>query len=311
MAYESVLECAVSQIGQKNDADGSNKYVEWYMGYRARGVAWCAIFISWCFKQVGILDRLDGLTNKAGCEPWRRWAVSKGLYGTSPRVGAIVLYDWNPKSGDGADHIGVVESIKSNGIVAIEGNTNASGSGNGGCVMRKTRYNSEIMGYVYVDTTAPVNRIKVFGEGFAKTQTPVYSGADPKTKTKITLKEGQKVYCYSTHNTAGVEYWHIDPWNKEWVPKNVLRNRKGYQKTVVFTFAYGTVNSKTGVRIHSAPGMKYTTEEVIAEGVRLYCYGTHNADGYEWWAVNASRTKWCRKTSLRDRVSEKRWHEIN
>lgn len=154
MSYDSVLSCAVSQIGQGNDPDGSNKYSLWYWGYRSTA-PWCAVFITWCFNEVGILDRLNGLTNKAGCEPWRRWAVSKGIFGTTPKPGAIVLYDWNPKTGDGADHIGIVESVTGNGIIAIEGNTSVSGSqSNGGKVLRKTRYRSDIMGYVYVDTRA-------------------------------------------------------------------------------------------------------------------------------------------------------------
>ena len=155
MAYRSILELAISQIGQGNDADGSNKYNEWYWGYRAKS-AWCAVFMAWCFNQLGIIGRLDGLTNKAGCEPWRRWAVSKGLWSYKPKVGAIVLYDWNPATGDGADHIGIVEEVTSSGIIAIEGNTSESGSqDNGGKVLRKRRYPSQIMGYVYIDTTAP------------------------------------------------------------------------------------------------------------------------------------------------------------
>lgn len=311
MAYESVLECAISQIGEGNGPGKTNKYLEWYYGYPC-STYWCAIFMAWCFEQVGILDRLDGLTNKAGCEPWRRWAVSRNLWSTTPKVGAIVLYDWNPETGDGADHIGIVERIEANGIVAIEGNTSAFGSQtNGGYVMRKLREFKRIMGYVYIDTTAPVNIVNVYGEGTAGGQIPVLSAPDPKAKTKITLRKGQKVYCYGTHTTDGVEYWHIDDTRSDWVRKTGLKNRKTYLKKVVFTYGYGTVNSKTGVRIHSLPGMKYTTPEVIAEGTVLYCYGSHNADGYSWWAVNAARTKWVRKTSLRDRVTEKKWTEIN
>lgn len=310
MAYESVLECAISQIGQGNDKDGSNKYNYWYWGYRAKS-AWCAVFITWCFQQVGILNRLDGLANKAGCEPWRRWAAERNLLYKVPKVGSIVLYDWNPKTGDGADHIGVVESIFDGGIIAIEGNTSDGGSqDNGGKVLRKRRYNSDIMGYVYVDTTAPTNVVTVYGEGTAKENVPLYSAPDKGAKTKKTLPKNKIVYCYGSHNTDGVEYWHIDDVNNEWVIKTNLANRKTYQKKVVFVYAFGTVTSKTGVRIHSLPGMKYTTEEVISQGTVLYCYGSHTADGFEWWAVNASRTKWVRKTSLSQRVVEKKWAEM-
>ena len=155
MGYNSVLECAISQIGQGGGANKPNKYTRWYYG-NDTVAPWCAIFMAWCFEQVGITDRLDGLTNKAGCEPWRKWAVAKGYWRLTPKAGAIVLYDWNKAAGDGADHIGIVESITSNGIVALEGNTSTNGSqSNGGYVLRKTRYNADIMGYIYVDTTAP------------------------------------------------------------------------------------------------------------------------------------------------------------
>lgn len=154
MSYRTLLDWARTQIGIHNDPDGSNKYNEWYWGYRSTA-AWCAVFVTYGFKEVGILDRLNGLTNKAGCEPWRRWAVSKGIFGKTPKVGSIVLYDWNPSAGDGADHIGIVDQIVSGGIMAIEGNTSANGSQtNGGYVMRKFRESWRVMGYVYVDTEA-------------------------------------------------------------------------------------------------------------------------------------------------------------
>lgn len=155
MGYKSVLECAKSQIGQGNGANQPNKYTRWYYGNNTVA-AWCAIFMCWCFDQVGIYDRLDGIVGKAGCENWREWAVNKGIWGKTPKANAIVLFDWNKAKGDGADHIGIVESVTSSGVVSIEGNTSANGSqSNGGYVMRKTRYNADIMGYIYVDTLAP------------------------------------------------------------------------------------------------------------------------------------------------------------
>lgn len=313
MAYNSILECAISQIGQGNDSDGSNKYNEWYWGYRARS-AWCAVFITWCFKQVGIISRLDGLTNKAGCEPWRRWAVANGYWSTTPKVGAIVLFDWNPATGDGADHIGVVEKVNASSITTIEGNTSKSGSqDNGGKVLRKTRYPSQIMGYVYVDTNKipamkPAYR---YGEGLAGSEVPVFSAPNKESKTKLTLRQGTVAYCYGSHNTDGVEYWHIDNLRDEWVLKTSLRNRKTYKRKGYMTYGYGFVNSKTGVRIHSAPNMESATTEVIPEGTKMFCYSTHKEDGFQWWSLDMARTKWCRETSLRDRKMIQEWHEYD
>lgn len=152
MGYSSVLECYKNQIGQGNGPGRSNKYTRWFYG-DDRFAPWCAIMMCWAFDQVGIYDRLDTLAGKAGCENWRKWAINKGIWGRTPKVNSVVLYDWNASAGDGADHIGIVESITNDGIIAIEGNTSANGSqSNGGYVMRKHRYNSDIMGYIYVDT---------------------------------------------------------------------------------------------------------------------------------------------------------------
>ena len=156
MAWKNLLEWEISQIGIHNDSDGSNKYNEWYWGYRSTQ-PWCAVFQGYGFKEVGIYDRLAGLTGIAGCEYWREWAIKKGYWSTTPKVGSLVLYDWNPKTYDGADHIGIVESVFDGGIVAIEGNTSPNSSGSqidGGYVARKTRYNNKIMGYIHVDTNA-------------------------------------------------------------------------------------------------------------------------------------------------------------
>ena len=312
MAYNSVLECAISQIGEHNDSDGSNKYNEWYWGYRAKA-AWCAVFMTWCFKQVGIISRLDGLTNKAGCEPWRRWAVANGIWSKTPKVGAIVLYDWNPKTGDGADHIGIVEKVLSDGIVAIEGNTSARGSQtNGGYVLRKERPNSLIMGYVYVDTfrIEPMRPVYRYGEGVTGAQVPVFSYPDKDHMTPFTLRERTTVYCYGSHNTDGCEYWRIDNLRDEWARKTSLKERKTYKKAGYMTYGFGFVSSKTGVRIHSAPNMESSTSEVIGVGTKFFCYSTHKEDGFQWWSLNPERTKWCRETSLKDREMVKEWREI-
>ena len=96
----------------------------------------------------------------------------------------------------------------------------------------------------------------------------------------------------------------------KWVRKTSLSQRKTYKKTGIFVYGSGIVTSSTGVRIHSAPGMKFTTEEVRPHGELLYCYGTNNKDGFEWWRVDPNGLKWVRKTSLSQRKSFKELIEI-
>ena len=318
MGYNSVLDCAISQIGQGNDADGSNKYNLWYWGYRSKA-PWCAVFIAWCFKQTGIFARLSGLDNKAGCEPWRRWAVANGIFFKTPKVGSIVLFDWNPKTGDGADHIGIVEKINKNsdGSVAsvgtIEGNTSWSGSqDNGGKVLRKTRYPWQIMGYVYVDTkkVTPVSAVTVYGEGKAASNQAVYSLPYPDKKTKVTLRENQQVLCYSTHDTDGVRYWHADNARNEWVIESSLHDRVMKTRRGFITYGYGKAELPKGVRVYSCPGSGNGTTEMIGQGTTVYCYSTNKTENIEWWSINSDRTKWVKRDQLADVKMVKKWNEI-
>lgn len=231
MAYSSVLACAKSQIGVKESPANSNnvKYNTWYYGHavRGQGYAWCAVFMYWCFDQVGIKKNLKGLQNPAYCPSWVAWAKKEGRWHSTPKVGALVIFDWQHDGG--ADHIGIVESVdlKNRRIVTIEGNTAIGNDSNGGEVMRRTRLMSQVLGYIYV-TIYPPQPAKIYATG-----------------------EGQP----------------------------------------------------GGTRVYSAPSFKKPIDEIIKEGQKVNCYGTHTEDDYEWWAINEKKTKWVRKTSLRNRKS--------
>lgn len=299
--YRTVLEAAQSQIGQHNDKDGSNKYNRWYYGYRSTA-PWCAVFISWCFDQAGIYSRLSGLNNKAGCDPYMRWGKSLNLWGYKPAIGSLVLYDWD---NDGsADHIGIVESYGAGYIIAVEGNTSVNGSqSNGGYVLRKKRYLSDVLGFINIDTRSDSLIHNIYGEGKVSSPTGCRICARPEfgSGTEELIPYNETVYCFGTNFNQGYEWWRVDSSGKRWVRKTSLRDRIGYKKRGAVAYGSGIVTSKTGVRIHSAPGMKYATEEVRPYDEELYCFATHVADGYEWWCVDPNRLKWVRKTSLSNR----------
>ncbi|MFD0686869.1 CHAP domain-containing protein [Actinomadura fibrosa] len=150
------IKLARSQVGISEDGNGETKFQEWYMGTsRARetvardggsvggysDASWCDMFISW----VG--DRL-GFGYGMGQDAWTvahaRWFQENGRWGSEPRPGAIVFYDWDG-SGEtgGINHVGMV--IKKNGdgtIQTVEGNTDNS-------VQVKTRSTGSVVGYGY------------------------------------------------------------------------------------------------------------------------------------------------------------------
>jgi CHAP domain/Putative peptidoglycan binding domain len=155
---QDVLEVAARQIGYTESPAGSNmtKYGAWY---GMNGVPWCAIFVSYCFSVAGC--RLPITTSKgfAYCPYGVDWFKDNKKWFKTPQIGDLVFYNW---SGDGiADHVGIIESIHSNGsVISIEGNTSTSNNSNGGQVMRRTREKNYQLGfgrpsYSMVSTSTP------------------------------------------------------------------------------------------------------------------------------------------------------------
>ena len=127
---------AASQIGN----EGGEIYWRWY-GFSSH-VDWCAVFVSWCADQAGLID--DGSMPKfAVCDNGIRWFVEKGRWfnrNIEPKPGMIIFFDWD---GDGrSDHVGIVEKFEEGMIYTIEGNS--------GDICRRRCYDvgsSVIMGY--------------------------------------------------------------------------------------------------------------------------------------------------------------------
>ena len=57
-----------------------------------------------------------------------------------------MFFDFNPKAGDGVDHVGIVESWDGRTLVTIEGNTSRTSQDNGGAVMRRTDHGAYAVG---------------------------------------------------------------------------------------------------------------------------------------------------------------------
>lgn len=145
-AIEKLLGIARAEIGVKESPAGSNKvkYNTWYYGKEVSGssYAWCAVFVCWCFAQAGLrsLIKITG-----GCTTMMNWYKQNGqtIDPKSAQPGDLVFYQFDRDTY--ADHIGIVESVTRDGVVAIEGNTSLTSNDNGGAVMRRTRKWSQIM----------------------------------------------------------------------------------------------------------------------------------------------------------------------
>lgn len=140
-----VLNIARSQLGYREGRNNNTKFGRWY---GMNNVSWCDIFISW----VGVTANARDIVGRAAYTPSHaQWFRSQNRWGTVPRRGAIVFFDF-PDAVHRIQHVGIVESVRSDGrIVTIEGNT-ASGLGNqsnGNGVYRRVRSQSMVVGYGY------------------------------------------------------------------------------------------------------------------------------------------------------------------
>jgi Putative peptidoglycan binding domain/CHAP domain len=143
---DAVLATALRHRGTIEDPPGSNR-TPFGAAYGWNGVAWCNIFVSRVgFEVAGDYDVLGRFAGTVSCAEW--WH-KQGRFGTEPRPGAAVFFDWKGGRSIGAiDHIGLVIQPLANGRVrTIEGNAAITGRSDG--VWVHDRSTAFIVGYGY------------------------------------------------------------------------------------------------------------------------------------------------------------------
>lgn len=147
-----IMDKAASYIGTEENPPGSNNVIfntDYYGGpVNGSWYPWCCAFVWDVFRMCGLSSLFYDGQKTAYCPTVYNWAKQKGLIvpKTEAKYGDIVLFDWD---GDGvADHIGFVETYNTGGYLTIEGNTSSGNDSNGGKVMRRTRYTSQIQAII-------------------------------------------------------------------------------------------------------------------------------------------------------------------
>ena len=103
--------------------DNSNNITPYGEWYGIQGGAWCAMFVSWCAYQAGILN--SKVPSFAYCPSGVNAYRAKGKFysrsgGYTPKVGDTIFF-WN--SADGVvGHTGIVTGVSATGVTTIEGN---------------------------------------------------------------------------------------------------------------------------------------------------------------------------------------------
>lgn len=145
---KELLNIATSYLGVKESPPNSNNvtFNTWYYGHEVSGSAypWCMCYVQFCCSKANV--KLPLLT--ASCGALMNAAKSAGMWVTKNfQTGDLVIFDWSGKKTT-TNHVGIVESVTSTGVVTIEGNTAVGNDSNGGEVMRRTRDSKFIVGAV-------------------------------------------------------------------------------------------------------------------------------------------------------------------
>jgi hypothetical protein len=112
---QKALARAKTKIGVTENPPGSNRQ-EFGAWYGFNGVAWCAIFMSWCFAGVGSKAFVRG----------SRYSYVGAIVSAARAGGRGLMIVSTPKPGDlccwGDQHVGIFEGFTRSGFNSIEGN---------------------------------------------------------------------------------------------------------------------------------------------------------------------------------------------
>lgn len=217
----SVLNVARSQINYHETPVNNTKYGAWY---HMNGEAWCAIFQSWVFAQVGALPLIGG--KQSYTPTFADWFRGRGQWGHVPRVGALVFFAWPGQEGGRISHVGIVEGVNADGsFYTIEGNTTDSPDPaiqrDGGGVARVRRTMFAVAGFGYPSYAASPSLVKPKGRALLKRGS---TGADVKylqgklgltkdgvfgPKTEAAVRALQAKHHLTVDGQVGTETWKV------------------------------------------------------------------------------------------------------
>ncbi|MGL5616440.1 MAG: peptidoglycan-binding protein [Sarcina sp.] len=119
IGVKKFLNVAKSQLGVREIPINITPYGAWY---GMNGVAWCAIFVSWCANQAGIMG--SSVPKFHWCADGVNWFKARGRYmvrgAGTPESGDVIFF-YNSK--EGFYHVGIVNYVSNGRVYTIEGNT--------------------------------------------------------------------------------------------------------------------------------------------------------------------------------------------
>ena len=145
----SVVDIAKSQLNYRETGNNDTIYGKWF---GLNNQPWCAMFVSWCYDQAGLVSKVAAQTKKgfASCDAGLKWFTKKNKIVPvgQAQAGDLVFFQFDKDAQ--ADHVGICASNDGKGFLMVyEGNTSADSKGsqsNGDGVFLKKRSYSLIMG---------------------------------------------------------------------------------------------------------------------------------------------------------------------
>ena len=117
-----IVEVAKGEVGTVETGTDMTKYGAWF---GLNGVAWCAIFVSWCANQANVSTSI--VPRYAGCRDVMSFFDGQDRYYSSPSCGGeyipvpgdIIIFSWTPNM---FSHVGIVEKVENGKVWLIDGN---------------------------------------------------------------------------------------------------------------------------------------------------------------------------------------------
>ena len=124
LGSNELVNLALSQLGN----EGGEKFWRW-AGLDSR-CEWCALFVSWCADQTGLLGTQipyfsfvsDGVSWFESNDKWIAGSeVDSSNYDKVVYPGMIIFFDWEPDGNP--NHVGIVTRVENGYIYTVEGNS--------------------------------------------------------------------------------------------------------------------------------------------------------------------------------------------
>lgn len=214
-ALDDILNQARAWLGTGENPPGSNhNEITSYYGMDA---AWCCMFIWAIFNKTEHGDLFMNGGKTAYCFDVMNWYKARGKWGSSPKVGALIIYG-------GSGHIGIVESVSGGSFVSIEGNLSDTVKRSNGPSC------SSVLGYCYPDyppnPSSSGNTTSVAGNAV--------SVPDSVAQTGIIKDYTNYSYFYSRWNSGTMQRRVADMWaSKGKTSKNGIATIDGYYLVAV------------------------------------------------------------------------------